>query len=182
MAARKKTGKSRKSSKRRALSSASATQRRAPAIAATAGPAIWTQAMDQFLPNQSMEKTMTKSKSQMDRLAQDAGHMGKEGFEAFIKSSTVFAKGFEEILRAGVALAQDSAERQAQYMKEALSSKTLNEWTEVQNKIAQASFDDFMAGTTKITEMGVKVLTETAEPFNAQMGKAIKKASDSMAA
>ena len=66
--------------------------------------------------------------------------------------------------------------------KEAMSSKTINEFAEVQNKIAQSNFDDFMAGATKLTEISTKLITESAEPVNAQIGKAIKKASESMAA
>lgn len=133
-------------------------------------------------PNQTMEKIMSQSKSQMDKFAQDGASFGRENVEAFIKSSTIFAKGFEDILRQTVALAQSAAEKQAQYVNQAMSSKTLNEWSEVQNKIAQTNFDDFMAGATKISELSIKVLTESAEPLNDQLGKSIKKASDSMAA
>ena len=63
-----------------------------------------------------------------------------------------------------------------------MSSKTINEFAEIQNKIAQTSFDDFMSGATKISEIGVKVITESSEPVNAQVTRAIQKATESMAA
>jgi len=77
---------------------------------------------------------------------------------------------------------QSSAEKQTKLMKEALSSKTLNEFTEVQNKIAQHNFDDFMSGATKISEQCVRVLTACSEPVNSQMSKVVKKATSSIAA
>lgn len=132
--------------------------------------------------NLAMEKMMTQGKSQFDKLAKDANDAGREGFEAFIKSGTIFARGLEDIIRTSMALAQDSAEKQTQFLKEAMSSKTLNEWTEAQNKIAQANFDDFMAGATKISELSVKVLSEASEPINEQLSKGIKKATESLAA
>ena len=128
--------------------------------------------------NEAMETMMTKGKKQFEKLSQDANDFGRDGIEAFVKSSTIFAKGFEDLFRTSMALAQSSAEKQSQYIKEAMSSKTLNEFTEVQSKIAQANFDDFMASATKISEMSVKLLTEASEPLNAQATKTMQKASD----
>ncbi|GJL85813.1 MAG: hypothetical protein DHS20C02_15880 [Micavibrio sp.] len=130
----------------------------------------------------TMETMMTQGKTQMDKAAQDAAKFNRESTEAFMKFGQVFTKGFEDIMRESAALAQSAAEKQAQFMKEAMSTKTLNEWTEVQTKMAQANFDDFMEGATKISELSVKVMTESTEPFNAQFSEAIKKASGAMAA
>lgn len=85
-------------------------------------------------------------------------------------------------MRMGMAMAQDTTAKQTQYMKEALSSKTLNEWTEVQSKIAQGSFDDFMSGATQISELGVKTFSDAVEPINTQLTKTVQKASTIMAA
>ena len=67
-------------------------------------------------------------------------------------------------------------------MKKLISSKTINEFSDAQNKIAQTSFDDFMSGATKISEMGVKILTEAIEPINDQVAKSVQKATDAVAA
>lgn len=129
-----------------------------------------------------METVMAQTKTQFEKFNSEFGKIGQDGFEAFFKSISIFAKGSEDIIRTSVSLAQSSAEKQSKYMKDALSSKTLNEWTDVQNKIAQASFDDFMAGATKISELSVKTLSESVEPFNEQISKGIKKASETIAA
>lgn len=125
---------------------------------------------------QTMEETMTQNTQQFDAYTKEAAEMGRQGFDAAMKSSTIFAKGFEEIMRASVAMAQSAAEKQAAYAKEAMSSKTINEWTELQSKVAQTSFDDFMEGATKLSEMAVKTLTDASEPVNEQMTKAVNAA------
>ncbi len=144
-----------------------------------------TNILEGFFPkqgNEAMEKMMSQSKSQMDKLAHDAQAFGREGFEAYMQASTIFAKGFEEIARTAVAMAQSSAEKQAKFLNQALSSKTLNEWSEAQNKIAQSNMDDLMSAATKLTEMSVKVLSESSELLSEQAGKAIRKASEARAA
>lgn len=138
--------------------------------------------MNNYTSNLAMEKVMTQSKTQMDKLTQDAANMSREGAEAFSKSLGIFAKGFEDIMRTSVSLAQNAAEKQAEYAKEIMGSKTINEFAEVQTRIAQANFDDFMAGATQISELSTKVLTEASEPLNKQATKAVKKASEAMAA
>lgn len=125
---------------------------------------------------------MTQGKSQIEKITQDATSFSREGIEACIKSGNIWLKGYEDLVRTAMSLAQSSAEKQGKLVKEALSSKTLNEWAEAQNKLAQSSLDDFMAGATKLSELGVKVLSECVEPVNAQTSKAVKKVTETLAA
>ncbi len=131
---------------------------------------------------QTMETIMSKSTVQFEQITQEAADMGRQSMEAFLKSGAVFAKGFEEISRTALSMMQTAAEKQAQFAKTALGSKTINELAETQGKMAQASFDDFMQSATKISEMSVKLLSEASEPLNAQANKAMQKANNKMAA
>lgn len=136
-----------------------------------------------FKPNnQTVEKLMTQNKNQMEKIAQDAATFSRDGIEACIKSGNLWMRGVEDIMRTAMSLAQSSAEKQGKLVKEAMASKTLNEWAEAQNKIVQSNFDDFMAGATKLSELSVKVLSECTEPVNAQASKAVKKVTETMAA
>jgi len=135
----------------------------------------------------TMERTMSKKpqaidKAAFDKITKETAEFTREYSEACAKAGTIFMKGLEDITGQMMAMAQSSAEKQAKFAKEAMSIKTINEFAEVQNKIAQASFDDFMSGFTKISEMSVKVLTEGTEPVNAQISKAIQRATESIAA
>lgn len=129
-----------------------------------------------------MEIKMTANKAQMDKLAKEAQDLSRDNIEAFVKSGSIWAKGYEDIVRETISFAQKTAEKQSAYMKEAMSCKTINEFADVQNKIAKANFEEFVAGATKISEMGAKVLSESAQPLNDQASKAIKKANEAMAA
>lgn len=128
------------------------------------------------------EKAMTNTKANFEKLTADTATLGKEQMDAFMKSGNLFLKGSEDILKTYMTLAQDSAEKSAAAVKTLLGCKTLNELTEVQNKLAQESLDGFITSATKLSELSVKVATESFEPLNAQLSKTIKKASEAVAA
>lgn len=139
---------------------------------------------DLFKPNhvQIMEDIMTQNNTQFDKLTKDATAAGQAQMEALAKSGNIFAKGFEDIFKTYVSIAQTTAEKNAKSMQALMGCKTLNEYTEAQNKMAQQGFDDLTCSLTKLSEMSVKVTTEAFEPINDQVSKSIKKATDSVAA
>lgn len=121
------------------------------------------------------------TKGQFDNFFKETNDFGTQYTDACAKSTSIFMKGCEEIFGTMMSLAQTSTEKQSKFVKEALSVKSINEFAEIQNKITQSNFDDFVAGATKISEIGTKVLTDSAEPVNEQVTKVIKKASESVA-
>lgn len=131
---------------------------------------------------ESMEKIMSTSKSQYEKISADASVAGRQSIEAVIKSSTLFIKGAEQIFQTVAAIAQESAERNSEAFKSLLAAKTLHELTEAQNRIAQENFDDVINASTKLSELTIKIATEAFEPINDQVTKSVKKATDSLAA
>lgn len=129
-----------------------------------------------------MEKTMMKNNKQYDKLTQNAAILGQDHMDAMMKSSTILAKGMEDIIKTCMEIAQNAGEKSANATKTLMSCKTLNELTEAQTKLAQSSFDDFMSNATRLSEMSVKLATECFSPINDQMGRSMKKANDTMAA
>lgn len=125
---------------------------------------------------------MSKTQNQFDKFLKETNDFGTQYTEACTKSSSIFMKGCEEIFGAFFSIAQDSAQKQSKFAKDVMGIKNINEFAEMQNKAAQSSFDDMMNGATKISEISTKILTESAEPVNAQMTKIMKKASESVAA
>ena len=145
--------------------------------------AIPTKPQSQFTETLLMNQpNFQQAQAQFDQFTKEAASINREGIDAFVKSSTIFAKGFETLIRETLSISQTAAEKQMQLAKDAMTSKSINEFSDAQNKIAQSSFDDFMSGTTKITEMGVKILTEAIEPINDQIQKSVQKATDAVAA
>lgn len=138
-----------------------------------------------LIASNSMEKKMSKANTQknpFDKISNETMTFSKDCSDACAKSGQIFMKGFEDIIGAVVTLVQSAAEKNAKFVKEAMSSKTINEFADLQSKMAQASFDDFMSGATKISELSVKILSEGAEPVNAHITKAVQKATEALAA
>lgn len=143
--------------------------------------AAFTKSFPQFQPF-TLEANMFQGNKQFDKMTQDAAVMGQAQVDALVKSSTIFTKGMEDIIKTCMEICQDAGEKSQAAAKSVMSCKTINEFADVQTKLAQASFDEFMTNATKISEKGVKLCTDAFEPINDQVGKAIKKASDAMAA
>lgn len=129
-----------------------------------------------------LETDMFKGNKQFEKIAQDAAAAGQDQVDALVKSSTILAKGVEDILKTCMEIAQETTEKNQSVAKTVMACKTLNEFTDLQTRLAQASFDEFMTNATRISEKTVKLYTEAFEPINDQMGKAMKKASDAVAA
>lgn len=129
-----------------------------------------------------METLMSTQKTQFDKISQDASTVARDAAEACSRSSNMFWKGCESLMKTCMAMTQDCVEKQSSFVKKAMSSKTLNEFTEIQNEAAQENFNDIMSSATKVSEMCIKICTESFEPINDQISKTVKKATDAMAA
>ena len=130
----------------------------------------------------TMENIMTNNKAQYEKITSEAASNGKEGVEALLKSTNIWMKGTEDLMKTYMTLAQESAAKNSEAIKTLLGCKNLNELTEAQNKLAQQSFDGFMAGATKLSELTVKMTTDAMEPINDQVSKTVRKATESVAA
>ncbi len=124
----------------------------------------------------------TAAAPQLDKIMKETADFTAQYSDACSKSGNILMKGIEDITSTMMSLAQSSAEKQAELIKEAMSIKNINDFAEIQSKIAQTSFDDFISSATKISEISVKVLTDSAEPVSTQMTKAMQNATKAMAA
>ncbi len=128
------------------------------------------------------EIPMLKGNKQFDKITQDVAVMGQDQMDAIVKSTTIFQKGLEDIIKVASQIAQEAGEKNAAATKALFACKTLNEFADAQSKLAQSSYDQFLSNATKLSEMSVKVCTDCFAPINDQAAKAIKKASSSVAA
>jgi len=123
-----------------------------------------------------MEAFMNPNNFQFEKFTKDATEASRENVEAFIKCGTIFAKGFENILKTAANLTQTAGEKQAELTKQMMGAKTLNEFTSLQKQIAQTSLDEMMSNTTKLSEMSVKLINDSMAPLNEQINKGLQKA------
>lgn len=119
---------------------------------------------------------MTDTKQKFEKMTADAATLGQEQVEAIVQSSTLFFKGAEDFFKTYTALAQETAQKNAEGLQSLMGCKTLNELTETQNQLAKDSFEGFIAHATKLSELSLKVAKESLEPINAQVTKTVQRA------
>lgn len=119
---------------------------------------------------------MTSTAHKAEKMTADATALNKDQMDAFMQSGNLWVRGTEEIVKTYVSLAQEAMEKNSEAMKTLMGCKTINELTETQTKLAQQSFDDLVTNATKISELTVKIATDSLEPINSQFTKTMKKA------
>lgn len=134
------------------------------------------------LPFINMESFTMKPNKNFDKFAQDATAQAQEQFDAFSQAASIYSKGMEQMMKTCLELSQETADELAESAKSLMACKTINEYADAQNKFAQASFEKIMGNATKLSEMSIRIANDSLQPLNEQLNKAIKKASDSMAA
>jgi phasin family protein len=157
-------------------------QYQAPAMGAGMWPAAPFPNFTASTSPKTMESFMNKSQSQFDAFSKDQSAAYQDALQAYMKSGKIAAERMQDMMGYCMQMCQESSEKQAEAMKNFFTCKTVTDVTEAQSKFAQTSFDDMVQAMTKMTEMGIKCSSEIMEPFNDQFGKAMKKATETMAA
>lgn len=181
MASRKSSARKAKATTWAAGSEGAETSSKAAAKGAAAWGNAWAQwpGVNSF---KSVEGFMGGGKTQLDKAAQEAANAGRDAMETAMKSGNVWARYLEDVSKVYMNLAQETTEKQSEAWKAIMGCKTINEFTETQNRLAQQSFDSMMSNATRLSEMSIRAATDCFEPINDQFSKAMKKASDTMAA
>ncbi len=103
----------------------------------------------------------------------EVAELNKQGVEAFMMAGNIWAKGYEDLGKAYFSFAQDTAERGAEVAKEIMKAKTVQDVISVQTDFAKKRFDQVVADSTKMSELSVKVATETMQPLQKQFDSAV---------
>ncbi len=106
-----------------------------------------------------------------------ASQFNKENMDAALRSTQVLAKATEELGKAIYSFTQSSMELSVQASQAALNIRTLQDLVDVQSEYARNSMDHLISGTSKISDMAVKVANEVMEPFNQRINDSIEKVS-----
>ncbi|NKB60071.1 MAG: TIGR01841 family phasin [Alphaproteobacteria bacterium] len=131
---------------------------------------------------ENYEQAIAMSKEQVENASNavfrgydDFATMNKLGVEAFLKAGNIWAKGYEDLGKAYVSFAQESAERGTEVAKAVMKAKTLQDVIDVQTDFAKQRFDHMVAEGTKMSELSAKVATEAMQPLQKQFDSAVSK-------
>ncbi|MCG5239990.1 phasin family protein [Azospirillum doebereinerae] len=135
------------------------------------------------------EQTATAAKEQFEKATtqllksyEDLQAAGKANVEALVESSSIAAKGAEDLSREVVAYSQSALDKTITTGKALLTAKSLQEVVELQNSFLKSSFDSLIAETTRIHELSVKVTNEALAPLNARVTATVETLSKPIAA
>ena len=121
------------------------------------------------------KEQVEKAQAQTTKAMADMAAFSKENVDAFVVASTLYAKGFENVGKAWYALTQETVEASAAVAKALLGAKTLKEAVDLQTDFAKTTFDKYVAESTKLSEMSIKVANEAIQPINARVNVAVEK-------
>ncbi len=119
----------------------------------------------------NIEKASTMAFKSYD----DAADFNRATLDAFVASSNVFAKGFEEMSRLFVDYTQSMMEDNAAHAKRLMGARSLPEVMDLQAAWAKECFDDVVAESSKAQERSIKMFTEASAPLNARFNAAVEK-------
>jgi phasin family protein len=114
--------------------------------------------------------TMTPFKGYDDFTA-----FSKANVEAFIMANQVFAKGIEEMSKEFMSLTQSSVESATAAAKAVFTAKSFKDVVDLNTVYTKTSFDKFVSNSTKLSEMGVKIATDSLAPVTARVNVAVEK-------
>lgn len=126
------------------------------------------------------KKQVEKSSKAVTEGYGDIAALGKENVEAAITSGTIMAKGFEILGKEIASFAQQSVEGNVAATTAIFGAKSLNEFVDLQNDYARKNFDQFVAESTKLTELSVKVANEALAPIQARVNLAVEQLTKSV--
>ncbi len=148
--------------------------------AVQAGTEAFTSGYEQFYntTREQMDKAQKSVFSNFDQFAD----FNRENVEALIVSGNVVAKGVEVVGKEVAAYAQDAAEANMAAAKKIGSAKNPQDLMDLQAEWAKSAFDGFVAETTKLQDISVKVSNQAAQPLNDRINKAVETFTKSIAA
>ena len=131
----------------------------------------------------SVEQALSMSKEQVGKASEaffkgydDASAMSKESVDAVVKAGEVLTKGSETVGKAYFEFAQASVEASVEAAKAMMGAKTPKDFFDIQSEYARTNFDKFLAESTRLSEMSVKVTNEAFDPLKAQVNGSFEKA------
>jgi phasin family protein len=128
------------------------------------------------------EQAAMLTREQFDRASktlfrnyEEFSELSKENIDAFVKSGTIVAKGFEEAGKAWIDFTRRSFETSVETAKAVMGAKDLREVVDVQSDFARTSFDSLVNEGSKLSELGVKVANEALEPIQSRINVTVEK-------
>lgn len=100
---------------------------------------------------------------------------GQDNVEAYVQSTTAFARGAESLGRELTNLVQSTVEANVATTKALFGATSVQELVELQAEFSRGRFSALLAESAKLTELGVTVTNEAIEPIQARLNATVER-------
>jgi phasin family protein len=139
--------------------------------------------------SKSYEQAILLTQEQVEKLSSnmfegydDVASLGKDNIDAYVQSTTVFAKGMEAMSKELMSFAQSSLDTGVANAKALFGAKTLRELIDLQTDFSRSGFDALVAESAKLTELSVTLANDTIEPLQVRINANVEKMMKPLAA
>jgi phasin family protein len=94
---------------------------------------------------------------------------GKDGFEAYVASSTAVTKGMQAMAQETAEFSRKSLEKGTAAFEKLTAAKSVEKALEAQQAFAKESYDAMVAQMTKLNELYMNTAKEAFKPFEASL-------------
>ncbi|MBL8629257.1 MAG: phasin family protein [Rhodospirillaceae bacterium] len=101
----------------------------------------------------------------MEKVYADFVAFNQDNFDAFVKSSTTFAKGVEQFTKHIAELAQKSVEDAVELSKKFATVKNVNDVVALQTKLIEEGFESAIEESKKVADLSASVIKEASAPL-----------------
>jgi hypothetical protein len=99
----------------------------------------------------------------------DLASIGRENIEAAVKANAALSAGIEAIGQEVMVCARAALKTASETAHGLLGARTLDDVVRLQTEMAKRSFDGFVAGSVKLSELGVTVASEALAPWEGRV-------------
>jgi len=97
--------------------------------------------------------------------------VGKDGFDAYVRSFGEMNKGFQAIAAEMTDYSKKAFEDSTRVFEQLVGCKSVEQAVEIQSKFAKSAYETYMAEMSKIGEMYVGLAKDAYKPVEAAMAK-----------
>jgi len=139
--------------------------------------------------SKSYEQAVAMAQEQVEKASEnlfkgydEVASFGKDSVDAYVESTSVFAKGVEAMGKELMGFTQSAVEANVANAKALFAATTLREVIDLQTGFSRSSFDSLVAESAKLTELSMALASETVEPLQLRLNATVEKLMKPLAA
>ena len=105
----------------------------------------------------------------MEKIYSDFVALQQDNFDAFVKSTTTFAKGFEQFSKHLVDLTTKQVEENIELAKKFATLKNVNDVVALQTKVIEEGFETAIEESRKVADLSTSMIKDAAAPIAERM-------------